>query len=124
METELKQPVVTEEDVLKGFKEIEVLARNGEVKKIMVKALSWRVALGATFKSLAEAMIHMLEHCVEKEAHIILDAIIPLHLVWVTNVAQQLTNGIIELKKAAAAKATATTPPAAPTPGSMPPSAS
>ena len=117
MDQNIKSPVVTEEDVLKGFKEVEVLARDGTIKKIVVKAMNWRTALGVTFKTLDQAMIHLVENCIAKEAQPILDSIVPVHLIWLTNVAQQLTHGIDALKKAnaaAAATAKAAVPPATP----------
>ena len=123
MNTELKMPVVTEDDVLKGLKEVEVLTRDGRLKKIIVKAMAWRVALKATFKPLDEAFVHMLENCVEKKAQALLDELTPECLVWLTNVAQKLTNGIEALKKANAAKAAATAPLATDSPISLPSSA-
>ena len=113
MNTELQPPVVTEDDVLKGLKEVEVLARDGTVKKIIIKAMSWRTALASPFRSVDEAMVRILENCITKADEQILDTITPLHLVWLTNVAQQLTNGIDALKKAMAAKVTAPPPPGA-----------
>jgi len=100
--TEIKPPVVTADDVLKGVKEVAVLARDGTLKKVVVSAMNWRTALGASFKSIDAAMIHLLENCIAREAQPVLDSIIPLHLVWLTNVAHQLTNGIDALKKASA----------------------
>ena len=113
MNQELKQPVVTVDDVIKGSVVVEVLARDGTVKKITVNAMNWRTALGATFKSIDEAMIQMLENCVAKECQAFLDNIVPLHLVWLTNVAQQLTNGVDALKKSLRTATPATTGPQA-----------
>lgn len=108
--TEIKPPIVTEDDVLAGSKEIEVLTRSGKIKKIIVSAMNWRTALGSTFTDMDKAMIRIVENCVAKEAQKILDELPPVHLVWITTVAQQLTNGVDALKKAAAARTAAAAP--------------
>lgn len=119
---EIEKPIVTEADVLAGSKEVRVMTRGDVEKKIKVRAMNWRTAMKATFADTGQAMIFMLENCVPQESQKLLDEIIPLHLVWLTNVATQLTNGLDALKKANAAltpKAAATD-----TPSSSPSSAS
>jgi hypothetical protein len=113
--SELSKPIVTESDVLAGLKVVEAAARDGSKISFTVKSLDWRTAIGATFRNTEAAILHVLEHCIDEKQKPLLDRIIPLHLVWLSNVAQQLTNGVDAAKKA---NAVAETP--APLPTSTP----
>jgi hypothetical protein len=69
METELKPPVVTEDDVLRGSVEVLVERRDGVRCKVTVRAMPWRVALAVAGSMLpGEAMIQTVQTCVRAPA--------------------------------------------------------
>lgn len=112
---ELKMPVVTEDDVLAGEKEITVERREGGVVKVKVKAMSWRTALINAEATLpGQGTAETLRNCLNKEQSkdAFLDTIIPAHLYWIVTTAANLSNGVAEIKKKMSAAAVA---PALPT---------
>ncbi len=119
--------LVTEADVLQGFKRITTAGRDGAPVTVTVNALSWRAAIGSTFKRVEDEMVHTLENAVGKTEQPLLDKLPPNGLVEIRNVALQLTHGIDALKKSLRTDAPATTDPqavSAPlTPITTPPSA-
>lgn len=97
---------VTEEDVLRGEKEITVRTRDGRDERVLVRKMSWPLAckVSAMFDA-GEAMIHTIVNCVppDKATDDFLGAMTPVSLTEICTTAMQLTNGIDGLKKAAAA---------------------
>ena len=58
---------VTNDDVLRGEKQIAVEQRNGETVSVKVSAMSWRLALAAAeLSEPGERMIRIVLSCVEK----------------------------------------------------------
>ena len=116
------QNIVSEADILQGWKSIQVPGRNGQPRSLTVKALNWRAAIGSTFKRVEDEIVFTVENAVAKDDHPLLDALTPNSLLEVRNVALQLTHGVDALKKAAAgtaATAASEIPPLA-TPSSSP----
>ena len=112
MNENLKPPIVTEDDVLRGSLTLSLPGRDGANRNITVTAMPWRTALGAAFSRVQDAMVHIVETCVAGTEQPALDQLTPVGLVWIASVAQQLTNGVDALKKAKAQ--TVAAPPASP----------
>ena len=120
MNEEIKMPVVTEDDILAGEKEITVAKRSGGTRTIKIKPLSWRAALKANADlasgRMDDAAITILPQCLSRAdaKDESLDGIIPAHLFWITSTAMQLSNGVDAAKKTTAASQSTsptTTPP-------------
>ncbi len=107
---EIKQPVITEDDVLAGQITFPVSKRKGGSVEVTVKALPWRAALEANAKAargdVGFSSIEILPVCLDKKqgSDEFLNEIVPAHLFWMASAAMQLSNGVDETKKLAAMK--------------------
>lgn len=104
MTEEITIPIITEEDVLNGFKTFQVELRKGGVKSLTVIAPNWRTSLRLVNMGMtdpAEAAIYGIQNCLSAEQgkEEFLNAIIPAHLSWVSHVAMLLGNGVEDAKK-------------------------
>ena len=110
MNLEIKQPEITEDDVLNGKITFPVGKRKGGTVDITVKALPWRVALEANAKmargDVGFSSMEVLSVCLDKKqgSDDFLNEIVPAHLFWIASAAMQLSNGVDEAKKLAAMK--------------------
>lgn len=107
-------PEVTLEDVLLGFKVIEVDLVKGGRTGVTVSGVPWRTSLVAsTAGTQAEAMIQTLLHSLPKDKRNdeFMDSITPVGLMMVFHVAMRLKNGVAGLKKTPAKEETVTLPP-------------
>lgn len=107
METELKLPDVTENDVLAGEMKITVRCRDGGTREITVKAMNWRTSLRVAESGIGDAAAEIIRTCLAKKdsGDEVLNTLLPEALFWIQTVAIQLSNGVIEAKKRMAAKA-------------------
>jgi hypothetical protein len=104
-----KTPHITEEDCLKGEKEITVEMRDGKTRTLKVRSLNWRTAIAVidlSMRSQGDSCLLALEHCLagEDKEDYALNLLVPADLFMISNVAMLLTNGAGEAKKRMAAK--------------------
>ena len=105
---------VTNDDVLRGDKEIAVDLRNGETVTVKVRAMSWRLALAAAeLNEPGERMVRIVLSCVEKERATddFLNTLHPHSVCRIGETAMALSMGVTKKNPAA----NAAEPPALPT---------